>query len=155
MPDVAGPGLAVLRRNAAPHQPDNEPGQSVYGHALATADVVDAGGIAVAGQDVGIDHIPDEGEVPRLLAIVVDDGRPVIERCPDEQGDDRGVLGIRVLPRSVDIEVPEADGGESVHPVEHLTVVFAGQLGYSIRRLGVGEHLLRFGQSGRIAVDRR
>jgi hypothetical protein len=96
----AGVGVADLGRAAGQRgQPGHQAEQAV---ALAAGDVEDpAGGPGRgAGPQVGLDDVIDEGEVPALVAVAVNGGPLALPHGGDEPGNDRGVLGARILARA-------------------------------------------------------
>src|SRR5919197_4525782 len=99
-------------------------------HPVTAADVehlaADAG--RARGEQVGLDDVVDVREVPRLGAVAVDlEGLPA-EAPEDESGNDRGVLGLRVLPRTEDVEVAEPDRLDAVEARPDGCVLLTGRL---------------------------
>ena len=88
--------------------------------------------VRVGGQDVGLDHVLDLGEVARLRAVTVDLHGPAFERGQNELRNDGRVLRRRVLTRPEDVEVAQADGLHAIEAIPHGRVFLAGQLGDAI-----------------------
>ena len=84
--------------------------------------------LGVRGEEVGLDHVVDVGEVPGLLAVAEDDRRLALEQGGDEAGDHRCVLGQRVLARPEDVEVAKRDRLQAVDLGEAAAVALAGEL---------------------------
>ena len=125
VPYIPRSRLLVNWLNISPHNASNKPCQLIYGDTLASGNIEYADGATFSGCDICLNNIPEKGEVPGLFAIAEDD-RGLSSRSPlDEARDDGSILGVRVLPGSVDIEIPEADGGKPVDLVEYLEVIFA------------------------------
>src|SRR5436305_5850238 len=83
---------------------------------LAAGDVVDttADAIGFEGCDVRVDDVVDVREVARLLAVAEDHGRLAMTIGPDEPWDHRRVFGLRILPRTEDVEVAKRHGLKAV-----------------------------------------
>src|SRR5262249_58115659 len=79
--------------------------------AIAAADVERLAGRRgrPGGEQVGLDDVVDIREVSRLRAVAVHLERLAAKAPLDEARDDRSVLGLRILTRSEDVEVPEPD----------------------------------------------
>lgn len=78
-------------------------------------------------EQIGANDVCDVDEIAGLFAIAIDDGGTVGHDGFDEFGDDRGVGGRGRLAGSVDIELAQGDGFESVRLVEHTAEVFGGE----------------------------
>ena len=85
------------------------------------------------GEEVGLDHVGDVTEVAAGLAVAVDPDRLVAEHGCNPFGDDRRVGPSRVLARTKNVEVAEADGVQAIAPGEDVGVKLVHQLG---RRIG-------------------
>src|SRR5687767_10780138 len=103
----------------------DEPGhlreERVHGDGSAGGDVENpAGNLGGSCRpQIGVDHVVDEREVARLLAIPVNDrGLAEVERA-EERGNDSGVRRSRVLPRPEHIEVAQGDGLQPIEAREH------------------------------------
>src|ERR1019366_3459076 len=90
-----------------------------------------------------------------LLAIAEDGARLTLQHSSDELGQYCRVLRIPQLPWTEDVEVAQADGGQSINPMEGPYVQLSGQLGHRIRRNGIGWHVFSLRKRGRVTVNRR
>ena len=63
--------------------------------------------VRLGRQQIGLDHVVDEAEIPRLLAVAEDHRLPLGERRRDEARNHGRVLRAGILPRPEDVEVAE------------------------------------------------
>src|SRR5215218_4539181 len=108
----------------------------IHARGGAGRDVEDAsaGSRRVRSPDGCIDDIPDVREVARLLAVAVDGDRLARVDCGDEERDRGRVLGVRALPRTEDVEVPQHDRFEGVvDAAEADAVALRGELRHAVR----------------------
>src|SRR5438046_1679434 len=123
VPDVSGPAFSKPPADPPAHE------QLELAHDVEQADPRSAGDVEdlaarpvrVGGQDVGLDHVLDLGEVARLRAVTVDLHGPAFERGQNELRNDGRVLRRRVLTRPEDVEVAQADGLHAIERSEEHT----------------------------------
>ena len=106
----------------------------------------------VGGQEIGLRPRCRRSRSPATAAVAVNQRPPPGQHRRDEQGNDRRIGAVRVLPRPVNVEVPQGDGLEPVGRRERLTVEFRGEF-----RGGVGRDRRRqvgfaFARRGPVAV---
>src|SRR3990167_7695527 len=83
---------------------------------------------AVCRPQVSSNHVVYVGEIPRLQTIPMDFQRLPPKGPTDETGYDRCILRVRVLSRSINIEITKAHRFDPIEFGEDLAVVFAGEL---------------------------
>lgn len=90
-------------------------GKFVDRDATTTADVERfAGGITFDREDIRLDRVVDEGRVPRLLTVSVDDEPITVEHYGDEFGDDSSVIASGILTRPEYVELSERGSIDTV-----------------------------------------
>jgi len=114
VPHVAWAGRFVDRLDLLAHDLHDGAGERQEVDPLPAGDVEGALCLALHRFYIGLDDVFDVGEVAGLSSVAVDDRRPAGQDLLHEVRDDGGVLGVRVLVRAENIEVPEADGLEAV-----------------------------------------
>src|SRR5262249_58429676 len=106
------------------------------------------------GAGGGLDEVADVDVVARLLAVAVDLEGPRAEHRLGEDRDDAGLPG-SVLPRPVDVAIPEDLGPQAVDDLVIVHVLLDRKLRAAVRRDGVGRMGLRGGAGALgLAVDR-
>src|ERR1044071_6219429 len=122
--------------------------------AACEVDYLTDSGFRFGSAHVRGDNVCDIGEVARLLAVAVDDGLLTAVERADKTRDDARIFRARVLTRTEDVEVAQADSLKIVGAREDLTIVFADEFGDGVRRERIGAHLFLLRQRGLIAVGR-
>src|ERR1700760_1772718 len=87
---------------------------------------------SLAGKEVGIHRVVDEGEVTAGKSVSKDGGRRALHHLVDELRDDAGEGRDSGLMRAKNVEVTQADALEPIGVVEGLDVVLAGELLHGI-----------------------
>ncbi len=107
--------------------------QGVEGGAVADGDVVDLvarlGVFAGGGQQVGLYGVGDVAEVAAGFAVAIDVDGIALEQRGRPFGDHGGIGAVGVLPRAKDVEVAQADGGETVAAGKHVGIEFVDVFG--------------------------
>jgi len=115
-------------------QAGEELGEGGRGAAGDVVDLVGGGPGRQGGALVGLDDVLDVGVVAGEGAVAVDGGRDVADEGLGEERDDRGVGAVRVLARTEDVEVAQADGGQAVERREVLREELVDVLGDGVGR---------------------
>ncbi len=114
---------------------------------FATGDVdgfATEGLVGCAGEEVGVNGVGDVCEVACLSAIAVDGGFFVLEERIGEARKDGGVGGIRALAWAEDVEVAEADAGETEAVAVGAEEMFACEFCGGVGGKGQGLHGFKF-----------
>jgi len=119
---VTGSGFLMNRLAIPVHESGDKFCQFIYGYPLPGADVEDSSSITFGGENIGLCSILHESEIPGLLAIAEDDRLLTLQDPVYEPGDNRRILRSGILPWTVDIEVSEYHGLQSIQPVEDHAV---------------------------------
>jgi hypothetical protein len=107
------------------------------------------------GQQIGLHHIINIGEIPGLFPIAKNDRRTTIEECIDKPRDDRRVDRGWILFGTKNIEISERDRFKAVELKKELAVLLSDIFLQGIGGKRVGRYLLSLRQGRGIAIDRR
>ena len=122
---------------------------------VATFRTVPAASGRVGREQVRRDDVLDVGEVARLLAVAVDGDGPALGDRADEPRHDRRILRGRVLAAPEDVEVPQRDGLDPVHPREADAEPLRSELGDGVGGDRVRRLRLDAWERSAVAVDGR
>lgn len=114
-------------------------------------------GLGVAcggGQYVGLNRVGHVAEVAAGFAVTIDINSVTLEQGSGPFGNDCSVSAIRVLTAAEDVEVAQADRGESVAAGENVGVEFVDVLCDRIGRQWLADGVFHLGQAGVVTVGR-
>ncbi len=100
-------------------------------------------------------HVVNIGEVARVAAVAVDDGRLMLHErhCKLRYHGSIGTVG--VLPPAKDVEIAQPYCLHAVEAAENTGILLIDKLGDGVGRKHLAGALLHLGQLGGVAIDRR
>src|SRR5438034_833764 len=101
----------------------------------------------------GVHHVAHVGEITCLRPVPEQSRLPLFQRSEQQSRNERGIRGVRTLPRTKHVEISERHPLHQAAASEGKHVLLTRQLGRRIGRAREGFHRFRLRQDGRVTVD--